>query len=85
MVVWDEDRASPDETSDPIYSYYLADFDRHLDGEILRNSQPLLKRIALSLRRIISETYAPRISRLFNIVGVAERSLYTLDGLSDRY
>ncbi|KEY73691.1 hypothetical protein S7711_11425 [Stachybotrys chartarum IBT 7711] len=74
----------PDETLGPAHGCYLADFRRHLEGEMISNSRAMIYRMALSLRRVVYESCCPRICQFFDMMGT-EPPLHVLDGVSDGY
>ncbi|KAH6658633.1 hypothetical protein BKA67DRAFT_674717 [Truncatella angustata] len=70
-------------TSEPTHSSYLYDFCKLLDGETLNNTQTVMERMALSLKRRMDKENSDGIRDLFR--AVTEVPLHICDGQSDEY
>ncbi|KAH8194311.1 hypothetical protein TruAng_011519 [Truncatella angustata] len=70
-------------TSEPTHSSYLYDFCKLLDSETLNNTQTVMERMALSLKRRMDKENSEGIRDLFR--AVTEVPLHICDGQSDEY
>ena len=77
-----------DDTTQPIYCCYLADFDVLLSGESLSNRRTVFERIGYSFLRVLA-TLGDKYEDMIQLLAVAldkdAPSLESFDGLTDQY